>query len=105
MVVLEPHSTDTTSLVTYQLTNRPPAAGGHADVSRDANFVALGAIEDRNMAVAVQAGLRSSANEMVERGSRVPSPAPHTQLTDLVDGSPVTAPQSRSLTGMTQAVR
>jgi phenylpropionate dioxygenase-like ring-hydroxylating dioxygenase large terminal subunit len=67
MVVLEPEATNRTTLVTYQLTNRPAATSTDA-AARDADFVTLGAIEDRDIACAVERGLASGANDVVEFG-------------------------------------
>ena len=67
VVVLEPRTTDSTTFVTYQLTNQPPTAGTDAHATRDADFVRLGAAEDRDVALAVQRGLTSRR----ERDARV----------------------------------
>jgi phenylpropionate dioxygenase-like ring-hydroxylating dioxygenase large terminal subunit len=77
MVVLEPTTTDRTTLVTYRLASRRSTNGDggsdgvKADVAaaaRDTDFVKLGAVEDRDIACAVQIGLASGANEVLEFG-------------------------------------
>jgi phenylpropionate dioxygenase-like ring-hydroxylating dioxygenase large terminal subunit len=86
VVVLEPLSTDTTRFITYQLTNQRPTGERRAEASRDANFVLLGAIEDRNVARAVQRGLASGANETLEFGRFEGAITHfHRQLSQLVD--------------------
>jgi len=68
IAVLEPLTPAVTELVTYQLGNRRSVASDDGGASRDAAFVALGALEDQDMARAVQRGLASGANETVEFG-------------------------------------
>jgi len=69
MVVVEPLSTARSRFVTYRLTDRAESDGeGRAAVDRGANFVDAGAIEDRDVACAVQQGLASGANEFLEFG-------------------------------------
>lgn len=88
VVVLEPLRADRSRQVVYQLTNRLPAAppeggtgdgvgdagrggapdGAPDDARRDADFVRVGAVEDLGVAMAVQQGLGSGANEFVEFG-------------------------------------
>jgi phenylpropionate dioxygenase-like ring-hydroxylating dioxygenase large terminal subunit len=67
MVVLEPITVDQTSLVTYRLANRQ-AEEGAAQAARDSDFVRVGLKEDREMALAVQRGLASGANDVVQFG-------------------------------------
>jgi phenylpropionate dioxygenase-like ring-hydroxylating dioxygenase large terminal subunit len=86
MVVLEPTATNRTTLVTYRLGNRPAADGADA-AARDTAFVALGAIEDRDVACAVERGLASGANEVVEFGRFEGALTHfHRQLHELLDG-------------------
>ena len=70
VAMLEPIAFDRTRLVTFQLAGRSPAEDRAAgdDARRDADFVALGAVEDLAMAEAVQAGLASGANEVLTFG-------------------------------------
>ncbi len=70
MVVLEPLAPDRTRFVTYQLTNRASGtgAGAREDARRDQDFVNQGLAEDRAMALAVQRGLATGANEVLEFG-------------------------------------
>lgn len=68
MVVLDPISTDRTNMVIYELTNRGSGGDARADAGRDSDFVTKGAIEDRDIACAVQRGLASGANEALEFG-------------------------------------
>jgi phenylpropionate dioxygenase-like ring-hydroxylating dioxygenase large terminal subunit len=90
VVVLEPVAVDRTRLVTYQLSSRPPDRGGAADARRDFDFVKLGAAEDRDVALAVQRGLASGANEFLEFGSFEGAIAHfHRQLARAFEGSPV----------------
>ena len=93
VVVLEPLSTETTRFITYQLTNRRPTGERRVEASRDANFVLLGAIEDRNVARAVQRGLASGANETLEFGRFEGALMHfHRQLTHLVDSPAAAGP-------------
>jgi phenylpropionate dioxygenase-like ring-hydroxylating dioxygenase large terminal subunit len=64
LVVLEPEAPDRTTMVTYQLAN--PSTSEAAD--RDAEFVEQGVAEDREMALSVQRGLATGANEVLEFG-------------------------------------
>jgi phenylpropionate dioxygenase-like ring-hydroxylating dioxygenase large terminal subunit len=69
MVAIEPLATDRTRFVTYMLSDR---AGGDADaqaaLQRAGEFVDAGAIEDREVACAIQRSLTSGANESFEFG-------------------------------------
>jgi len=69
VVVLEPIAIDRTRVINYTLTDR---AHGDADeravVHTGQNFVQAGAIEDRDVACAIQRGLASGANEYFEFG-------------------------------------
>ena len=67
MVVLEPITVDKTALVTYRLANRQ-AEEGSAKAARDSDFVRVGLKEDREMAMAVQRGLASGANDVLQFG-------------------------------------
>jgi phenylpropionate dioxygenase-like ring-hydroxylating dioxygenase large terminal subunit len=66
VVVVDPISVDRTNTITYMLTNH--GAGDHAQAAagRDREFVAVGAAEDREMALAVQRGFASRANDTLE---------------------------------------
>jgi phenylpropionate dioxygenase-like ring-hydroxylating dioxygenase large terminal subunit len=68
MVVLEPLAPDRTRNVTYNLSSRPVDDDGRAALRRDTDFVNAGAQEDRDVALAVQRGLGSGANEFLEFG-------------------------------------
>jgi hypothetical protein len=89
VVVVEPIAVDRTRAVTYQLTGRPAAGPGSAaerDARRDAEFVRQGAAEDRAVVEAVQRGLRSGANQVLELGLFEGAISDfHRQLTSLVD--------------------
>ncbi len=69
LVVVEPLATDRSRFVTWRMTDRPAAdVEASAAVDRGASFVDAGAIEDRDVAIAVQQGLASGANEFLEFG-------------------------------------
>jgi phenylpropionate dioxygenase-like ring-hydroxylating dioxygenase large terminal subunit len=69
MVALEPRAIDCTRMVTYMLTDRDPSdADAQATLSRGGDFVNAGAIEDRDVACAIQRSLASGANEFFEFG-------------------------------------
>jgi phenylpropionate dioxygenase-like ring-hydroxylating dioxygenase large terminal subunit len=69
MVVLEPLAVDSTRFVTFQLTDRDPSDGEHREMlERAGEFVNRGAIEDRDVACAIQRSLASGANEFFEFG-------------------------------------
>jgi phenylpropionate dioxygenase-like ring-hydroxylating dioxygenase large terminal subunit len=88
MVVLEPLSIDRTNFVTYQLANGPLGTGEQRELARDTDFVTLGAVEDRDVALSVQRGLRSGANQALEFGRFEGAITHfHRQLTELVDES------------------
>ncbi len=90
MVVLEPLTVSSTRFVSYQLSSSVAASSGAA---RDIDFVRLGAAEDLSMALAVQRGLASGANQTLELGRFEGAITHfHTQLTALLDGSPTTGP-------------
>jgi phenylpropionate dioxygenase-like ring-hydroxylating dioxygenase large terminal subunit len=89
VAMLEPMAVDRTRVVTFQLAGRAPDGAGEAgaDARRDADFVALGAVEDLAMAEAVQAGLASGANEALTFGRFEGALAHfHRQLDALVEG-------------------
>jgi phenylpropionate dioxygenase-like ring-hydroxylating dioxygenase large terminal subunit len=67
IVVHEPLAPNRTRQVVYRLTNRG-AKSASSDARRDADFVAVGAAEDIGVALAVQRGLASGANEFLEFG-------------------------------------
>jgi phenylpropionate dioxygenase-like ring-hydroxylating dioxygenase large terminal subunit len=69
MVVLEPRAIDCTRMITYQLTDRPEHDAEVQDqLKRAGEFVNLGAVEDRDVACAIQRSLASGANEYFEFG-------------------------------------
>jgi phenylpropionate dioxygenase-like ring-hydroxylating dioxygenase large terminal subunit len=68
MVVLEPVAVDQTREFVYQLAGKAHRTSGASDARRDRDFVAVGAAEDLAVAVAVQHGLASGANEFLEFG-------------------------------------
>jgi phenylpropionate dioxygenase-like ring-hydroxylating dioxygenase large terminal subunit len=69
LVALEPVGPDRTRFVTYALTDRPPDDRvAQAEVERGQAFVDAGALEDREVACAIQRGLASGANEFFEFG-------------------------------------
>ena len=63
MSVLEPLSVSRTRLLTFTMSASAESEEGRAAVSKGRDFVAAGAAEDREMAVAIQRGLASNANE------------------------------------------
>jgi phenylpropionate dioxygenase-like ring-hydroxylating dioxygenase large terminal subunit len=69
MVVLEPLAVDSTRMINYLLTDRAEQDSVAQDqLKRGADFVNLGAIEDRDVACAIQRGIGSGANEFFEFG-------------------------------------
>jgi hypothetical protein len=69
VVVLEPLAIDRTLSITYTLTDRPSdQVEAETQVKRGEDFVSLGAIEDREVACAIQKGLKSGANKFFEFG-------------------------------------
>lgn len=68
VAILEPVTPDRTRLVSYELSNRHGSDDARRSAERDAAFVAQGTAEDRAMAVRVQRGLASGANDTVEFG-------------------------------------
>lgn len=69
MVVLEPLAVDRTRMITYQLTDREENDAEVQDqLKRAGEFVNLGAVEDRDVACAIQRSLASGANEYFEFG-------------------------------------
>jgi phenylpropionate dioxygenase-like ring-hydroxylating dioxygenase large terminal subunit len=69
VVVLEPLSIDRTRFVTYRMTSRPEGdPEARAALERGADLIGAGAAEDGAMALAVQRGLASGANEFFEFG-------------------------------------
>lgn len=85
VAVLEPITADRTRLVTFQLAGPSTGRDPGADARRDADFVALGAVEDLAMAEAVQVGLASGANDVLTFGRFEGALAHfHRQLDELV---------------------
>ena len=69
MVVLEPIAIDATRFVTFLLTDRDTADAAAGDaIKRGGDFVNMGAVEDRDVACAIQRSLGSGANEFFEFG-------------------------------------
>jgi phenylpropionate dioxygenase-like ring-hydroxylating dioxygenase large terminal subunit len=69
MVVLEPLAIDCTRMVTYLLTDLDEQEAGVRDtLQRAGTFVDLGAVEDRDVACAIQRSLASGANAFFEFG-------------------------------------
>jgi phenylpropionate dioxygenase-like ring-hydroxylating dioxygenase large terminal subunit len=69
IVILEPLAIDRTLVITYTVTDKPfDQSEAEAEVKRGEDFVNLGAIEDREVACAIQRGLKSGANKFFEFG-------------------------------------
>jgi phenylpropionate dioxygenase-like ring-hydroxylating dioxygenase large terminal subunit len=69
MVVLEPLAIDRTKILTYTLTDRGDHdVDGMEAVNRSQDFLLAGTAEDRAVAIAVQRGLQSGANQFFEFG-------------------------------------
>jgi phenylpropionate dioxygenase-like ring-hydroxylating dioxygenase large terminal subunit len=69
LVVLEPLAPDRTRLVTWVLTDRAPGdPRAQTALQRGAELVAAGALQDQQVACAIQRGLASGANEFFEFG-------------------------------------
>jgi phenylpropionate dioxygenase-like ring-hydroxylating dioxygenase large terminal subunit len=69
MVALEPRAVDCTTMVTYMLTDRDAQdVDAQETLRRAGDFVNAGAIEDRDVACAIQRSLASGANEFFEFG-------------------------------------
>ena len=68
MVVLEPLATDRTNQITYNLSNRADDAASQATRSQDEDFVAAGAVEDREVVCAIQRSVDSGANDYFQFG-------------------------------------
>lgn len=69
LVVVEPLAIDRSKLITYTLTDRGDHdVDGLEAVNRSRDFLQAGTVEDRDVAVAVQRGLRSGANQFFEFG-------------------------------------
>jgi phenylpropionate dioxygenase-like ring-hydroxylating dioxygenase large terminal subunit len=69
IVILEPLAIDRTLVITYTVTDRPTdQSEAQAEVKRGEDFVNLGAVEDREVACAIQRGLKSGANQFFEFG-------------------------------------
>jgi len=68
-VILEPLDIDRTRAITYTVTDRPTTkARRKPKVKRGEDFINLGAIEDQEVACAIQRGLKSGANQFFEFG-------------------------------------
>jgi len=69
MVVLEPLAIDRTRMVNYLLTDRDEKdADAQSALKRGGEFVSVGAIEDQDVACAIQRSIGSGANEWFEFG-------------------------------------
>ncbi len=68
MVAIEPLSIERTRFVTYILTDRDEQHVGCETKSNRGDFIAAGALEDREVACAIQRGMASGANEFFEFG-------------------------------------
>ena len=69
IVVLEPLAIDRTLAITYTVTDRPAEVReAEAEVKKGEDFVTQGAVEDREVACAIQRGLKSGANKFFEFG-------------------------------------
>ena len=69
IVVLEPLAIDRTLAITYTVTDRPAdQVEAETQVKRGEDFVTQGAVEDREVACAIQRGLKSGANKFFEFG-------------------------------------
>lgn len=69
IVILEPLDIDRTRVITYTVTDRPTdQSEAQAEVKRGEDFINLGAIEDQEVACAIQRGLKSGANQFFEFG-------------------------------------
>jgi len=88
LVAVEPLAVDRSRFVTYRMTDRPASDVEESGrIDRGASFVDAGAIEDRDVAVAVQQGLASGANEFLEFGRFEAAIVHfHRSLHELIDG-------------------
>lgn len=69
IVIIEPLAIDRSLSITYTVTDRPAGeVEAETQVKRGEDFVSLGAIEDREVACAIQKGLKSGANKFFEFG-------------------------------------
>jgi phenylpropionate dioxygenase-like ring-hydroxylating dioxygenase large terminal subunit len=69
IVILKPLKIDRTLAITYTVTDRPTdQREAQAELKRAEDFVNLGAVEDRDVACAIQRGLKSGANQFFEFG-------------------------------------
>jgi hypothetical protein len=69
IVILEPLAIDRTLAITYTVTDRPAEVReAEAEVKRGEDFVTQGAVEDREVACAIQRGLKRGANKFFEFG-------------------------------------
>ena len=69
IVALEPLAIDRTLAITYTVTDRPAdQVEAETQVKRGEDFVTQGAVEDREVACAIQRGLKSGANKFFEFG-------------------------------------
>jgi len=69
IVIIEPLAIDRTLAITYTVTDRPhDQVEAETQVKRGEDFVNQGATEDREVACAIQKGLKSGANKFFEFG-------------------------------------
>lgn len=69
LVAVEPLRTDLSRLFSYTTTSRPPAdERGSAEIARATGFANAGGLEDAAVALGIQQGLASDANEFFELG-------------------------------------
>ena len=69
IVIIEPLAIDRTLAITYTVTDRPAdQVEAETQVKRGEDFVNDGAVEDREVACAIQKGLKSGANKFFEFG-------------------------------------
>jgi hypothetical protein len=85
---IDPVAVDRTRFVTFTLGRAQAGGGTPSDAVRDTEFVRLGAAEDLAVAMGVQRGLASGANEVLEFGRFEGAITHfHRQLHELVDGA------------------
>jgi phenylpropionate dioxygenase-like ring-hydroxylating dioxygenase large terminal subunit len=68
IVVIEPVGLERTRQHMFLLTAKNEASDGLAEVLKGQEFAAIGAIEDRNIVLSAQRGLRTGANDFLEFG-------------------------------------
>jgi phenylpropionate dioxygenase-like ring-hydroxylating dioxygenase large terminal subunit len=101
MVVLEPLSTDRTRLLTYALTDHAaPQVEGDEPMKRSQDFLLAGTVEDRAVALSVQRGLASGANDYFEFGRFEGAIGHfHRALHALIDATPIAETQPTTTGG------